>query len=100
MRSLGRVPVAVDRAVVGGVFLLVSALKALWHPRFLGHRGVPDPQHRGMELRKVLLVHTPNLIVSLSLLAIVGSNVSMRFHGPFDDRTNLDGTPLGQAAID
>ena len=101
--------VSSDWMVVAAGYLVVSVFKALWHPLFWDVRVSPIHNIESWNVTKILVVHTPNLLVSFTFLtlyeaggvfvlaqivAVVGSTVFMRFPSPFDEPTMLDGTPI------
>lgn len=82
------------------VFIILSGFKAVWHTRFWDIYVSPVHNIEAWNLRKVLFVHTPNLLVSLTFLtvygvgwlfvaaqvvALVGSTLAMHFPSPFSD---------------
>ena len=102
----------VDWLVVTVAFLVIAAFTGTWHQVFWDVYVAPIHNIEEWNLRKVLIVHTPNLILSLSLLtlfgsgvlvvvaqviALVGSSVKMHFPAPTDQDTAMDGTALDMA---
>ncbi|MGI9665798.1 MAG: hypothetical protein ACR2N2_01685 [Acidimicrobiia bacterium] len=103
----------VDWLVVAISFIAIAAFTGTWHEFFWDRYVSPIHNIPEWNLRKVLLIHTPNLIVSLTFLtlyesgllfvaaqviALVGSTLFMRFPSPFDPDTNIDGSPLAATA--
>lgn len=79
------------------VFTVLSGFKAVWHTQFWDIYVSPVHNIEAWSFRKVLFVHTPNLLVSLTFLtvygvgwlfvaaqvvALVGSTLAMHFPSP------------------
>ena len=90
-------------------FLVIATFTGTWHQFFWDIYVAPIHNIPEWNLRKVLFVHTPNLVLSLSLLtlfgsgsivvaaqvvALVGSSIFMRFPAPTDEDTLMDGSPV------
>lgn len=93
--------------VAGLSYLLIGTYNGLWHRFFWDIYVSPPHNYSEWNGRKVLLCHTPNLLLTLSCLALYGnfgmfvllqaaalaiSAYAMRFPAPWDDYT----APAGQ----
>jgi hypothetical protein len=92
--------------VAGISYVLIGAYQGLWHNFFWDIHVSPPHNYRAWNARKVLLCHTPNLVVCLVYLALHGNagiyvllqglalGISawvMRFPAPWDDYTAVAG---------
>ena len=62
-----------DVATVGLAFLVLSAYQGMWHALYWDLKVAPEHNDPAWNLRKVLLCHTPNLVVTLAFFAAYGA---------------------------
>jgi hypothetical protein len=89
---------------IAGSFIAVAAFIGLWHSLYWDIYVAPPHNIQAWNLRKVLFVHVPNLLVSLSYLAVydnsgvfvlvqafglLGSTLFMRFPGFWSPNASL-----------